>query len=344
MGHPAVDNRTPYAFSPLFVADEEGRPVAATLVKATFDIGPRGAATVAAQQEPILPAGRHLGEPGASTALREPETAFVKPGTDCVLIGHATAVRPATQVDVGFRVGELTKIARCTGDRVWEPGLLGMRSTPPRPFERLPLVWERAFGGWDRTPEQEAHHQCEPQNPLGTGFVAKKGKPVAGAPLPNLEDPRDLLTSPAGRVRPAGFGFTGPSWLPRARFAGTCDAAWEEQRAPLLPRDFDRRFFLAAAPGLSSSAPLRGDEPVVVLGCTPEGRWEFALPGLPPPRCVVARHLGPAVELTTALDTVIVDADARRLVLLWRAFTTLRTGPHDVRAFTITAAHVPQRA
>ena len=343
MGHPEIDNRTLLQFAPVFVADEEGRPVIVTIVKATIAIDAKGTSRLAEKQEAIDFAGKYLGEPGKSSVRREPEVAFTKPGTDCVLQGHAVAPRAATQVDVGFRVGELTKLARVTGDRRWDQGLLGAKSTPPSPFERMPLVWERAFGGWDRTAEKEEHHQCDPQNPVGVGFVGKKGKALPGAPLPNIEDPRELLTSQTGRIAPVGFGFTGHHWQPRAKFGGTFDEAWEKARAPRLPKDFDRRFFLAAAPGLSSPTHLRGDERVVVIGATAEGRWEFSLPGIQPPRCAVALRHTAGQDLTTALDTVIVDADARQVVLLWRAFTTLRQGPHDVRAITITAEHVPPR-
>ncbi len=341
MGHPDIDNRTPFVFAPVFVADEDGRPVVTTLVKATIAItanGPR----LAEKQEGVDFAGKHLAEPGQSSVLREPEVAFTKPGTDCVLQGHATSPRPATQVDVGFRIGDLLKIARVTGDRRFEPGLLGAKISPPTPFTRMPLVWERAFGGWDRTPEKEEHWQCEPQNPVGVGFVAKKGKAPPGAPLPNIEDPRDPMTSQTGRPTPVGFGFTGHHWQPRAKFAGTFDGTWEKERAPRLPKDFDRRFFLASAPGLSTATHLRGDEPVVVIGATAEGRWEFSLPGIQTPRCAVVLRQGQGQDLTTALDTVIVDADKKQVVLLWRAFTALRQGPHDVRAFRITSDNVPQ--
>ncbi|MBL8727020.1 MAG: DUF2169 domain-containing protein [Planctomycetes bacterium] len=344
MGHPEIDNRTPFAFAPLFVADEELRPVLSTIVKATVRITGDGSARLAELQEAVDFAGKHHGEPGQSSVRREPEVAFTKPGTDCVLQGHAMSARPATQVDVGFRLGALTKVARVTGDRRWEPGLLGARMSPPQPFEKLPLLYERAFGGWDRTADKEEHHQCEPQNPIGTGFVAKKGRLVPGAPLPNIEDPRDLLTSQTGRVTPVGFGFTGHDWQPRAKLAGTFDASWQEGRSPRLPKDFDRRFFLAAAPGLSSPTWLLGNESVVVIGATPEGRWEFSLPGIAAPRCDVVLRTGTVQHLETHLDTVIVDADTRTLVLLWRAFTTLRNGPHDVQALTITADRIPPRS
>lgn len=343
MGHPEIQNRTPFAFAPLFVADEELRPVLTTIVKATLIIGGDGSARLAAKQEAVDFAGKYYGEPGKSSVRREPEVAFTKPGTDCVLQGHAVAARPATQVEVGFRVGALTKVARVTGDRRWEPALLGARMSRPEPFERMPLVYERAFGGWDRTPEKEEHHQCEPRNPVGTGFMARKGKVVPGALLPNIEDPREPQTSHGGRAAVVGFGFTGHQWHPRAALAGTFDASWQAGRSPRLPKDFDRRFFLAAAPGLSSPTYLLGNEPVVVIGATPEGRWEFSLPGIAAPRCDVVQKDGTVQHLQTNLDTVIVDADTRQLVLLWRAFATLRQGPHDVRAMTIAADRIPPR-
>ena len=103
----------------------------------------------------------------------------------------------------------------------------------------------------------------------------------------------------------------------------------------MLPKDFDRRFFNAASPGLVTPSPLRGDEPVVVLGVTPNGRVGFNLPGVPPPVCRVDLRGGKCVPLQTALDTVIVDADALTLTLLWRAHVCVRHGPHDVVAVTV---------
>jgi len=344
MGHPEIINQTPFEFAPLFVADEDGRPIVATVIKATLMVSAQGEVTRAEQQEAISFAGEYYGEPGESSMRREPEVAFVKPGTDCVLQGHATAVRRVTHVDVGFRIGPLQKVARVTGDRRWEPGLVGKRISAPQPFERLPLVYERAFGGWDRTPEKEGDHSFEPQNPVGVGFVAKRGKFVPGAPLPNIEDPKKPLTSHGGHVATVGFGFVGYDWQPRAGFAGTYDEAWERERAPLLPKDFDRRFFQGASPGLTADRPFQGNEPVSVIGATPEGRWDFRLPGIGAPTCEVATHYGPTQALQTVLDTVIVDADARQVLLLWRAHMALRQGPHDVAAITIAADNIPPMA
>ena len=342
MAGPRIVNETPFAFAPLFVTDEVGRPIVSTIVKATFEVAPSGV-IVAEEQLPVDFTGKHHGEAGTSSVRIEPEIAFTKPGTDCVLLGHATAPSPTAILDVTFAVGPLAKTVRVHGDRWWISGGLGVSLTSPEPFTRMPLVYERAFGGWDRTSENPAKHACEPRNPVGVGFVAPSGTVLHGAPVPNIEDPQDPVTSAKGRCRPAGFGFVACDWEPRVRFAGTYDDAWEKNRAPLLPVDFDRRFLSGASEGLTSTGYLIGDERVVVVGATAERHWEFSLPGIQAPRCTLALRYGATTTLQTNLDTVIVDADARRLTLLWRAFAPLRTGPHDVGDILIESANAPPR-
>ncbi len=335
MAHPEIDNQTPFAFEPLFITDEDGRPIVVPMVRATFEVGVRGEISLAEEQDPVNFTGEYYGEPGESSYRYEPETAFTKPSTDVVLLGHAYAPHVgATQVDVEFRIGPLAKTIRVTGDRHVRRAITA-RISDPEPFEKIPLVYERAFGGWYRSADNPKHHRFEPRNPVGVGFRAKHGKVVEGEPLPNLEDPRHPLKSVRGRCKPVGFGFVAPNWQPRVSFAGTYDEAWSKSRAPLLPKDFDRRFFNAASEGLVAAGYLRGDEAVVVRQATPEGHWEFRLPGVANPRCLIATKFGEDRELDTNLDTVMVDADAKRVTLLWRCFTELRDGPLDVRAITI---------
>jgi len=70
----------------------------------------------------------------------------VKPGTDVVLVGHAYAgARPEARVDVSLDVGPLRKIVRVTGDRVWTRAGMAWIASRPVPFQRLPLVYERAL-------------------------------------------------------------------------------------------------------------------------------------------------------------------------------------------------------
>jgi hypothetical protein len=158
-----------------------------------------------------------------------------------------------------------------------------------------------------------------------------------GLRLPNIEDLEKPLQRFGEVVPPAGFGFVSPHWQPRAALAGTFDERWQKERAPLLPKDFDRAHLNAAAPGLGARGYLRGDEPVVAAGMSPQGTLRFALPGVPPPRARVVLRGGREQVVATNLDTVILEPDERRLLLLWRACLPLVTGPHDVKALELSS-------
>jgi hypothetical protein len=332
MAHPRVHNLTPFAFSPIFAADLDGGHVFAPLLKASFRITPGQPLLVAPVQAPILPGGQWWGPPETASLRIEPEAIGPKPGTDVVLLGHAYPQRPGdTDVRVGLRVGPLSKVVHVFGERWWVRRAMGVSRTEPAPFERIPLQWERAFGGWDRTASNPDLHRCEPRNPVGRGFWTAWPEGVDRLPLPNLEDPHDLITSFEHRPQPMGFGFIGPNWMPRAQWAGTCDEAWMASRMPLPPSDMDPRFLQGAPADQVSAQPLRGDEMVAVVGASPLGPLQFQLPGSGvPPRFDVLMRPSGQQTLHARLDTVIVDADALTVSLLWRAAMPVSHVPADV--------------
>lgn len=342
MAQPSVDNATPFAAELLFVADEEGCPLVVPVVKGTWTIEARGLA-LAADQVPVNVRGEAVAEGRPGTSYRyEPECAFIKPATDVVLIGSACAPRVGiTEMLVAFQAGPLKKGVRVIGDRAFykAPGGVGM--TRPLPFERIPLVWERAFGGTDTSHPDKAKHEVDRRNPAGVGFRGKGSRFEDGLRCPNVEDPARPLRAFGDLPPPAGFGFTSPDWQPRALHGGTCDEAWLRERAPLLPRDFDRRYFNAASPGLVAPGYLRGDEAVAATGVTKSGGVSFRLPGVAPPR-VTLHHAGRAdASAETRLDTVIVDTDAGKLFLLWR--TQLRVREYgSVRTLQISPGAGPR--
>lgn len=343
MSHPTVENQTPFAFEFMGLADEEGRPLLLLVVKATYALGNKGL-ELAEQQVPVSWGGVPWGEPGESSYRYEPECAFIKPATDVVLIGHAHAQQQgATEVLVALQVGPLKKVVRVMGERTWFRSLGRVSMTKPLPFERIPLTWERAFGGWDRSDAHPQRHSFEPRNPVGRGFRASPRSFEEGLLLPNLEDPEHPLREFGQQVPPVGFGFTSPHWQPRAALAGTYDDNWSRTRKPLLPRDFDRRFFNAAPPGLVAPSYLRGNEPVTLLNASPEGRLAFSLPGQPPPAVTVQLADTEDVKPAMHLDTVILEADSRQILLLWRGHVLLREAPHEVRALRVCYTETPRR-
>ncbi|MGC3998844.1 MAG: DUF2169 domain-containing protein [Anaeromyxobacter sp.] len=342
MGHPNLENRTPYAFEPVFVSDEEGRPLLVAAVKGTWDLGPAVPA-LAEEQAPLELAGVPHGEDPASSSWRyEPEGGWLKPATDVVLVGSAVAPRPRTaELLVALQVGALRKGVRVLGDRAFYRSVASVGMTAPVPFERIPLQWERAFGGWDRSSPDERRHTCEFRNPVGQAFRAGGARFEDGVRCPNLEDPARPFKGWGDAPPPAGFGFVSPDWEPRRRLAGTYDQRWEEERAPLLPRDFSRRFLSAASAGLVAPGYLRGDEPVAVAGVTAQGGLTFKLPGFEPPRVKVIRRNAADGTIATQLDTVIIDTDAMKLFLIWKGEVVLQREPTEVQSLEITQAGGP---
>ncbi|WP_141620704.1 DUF2169 domain-containing protein [Myxococcus sp. AB036A] len=337
VGQFAVDNPTPLAFEALALTDEETRPFLVLVAKATYTLGEQGL-HLADEQLSVNAAGEFWGAPGESSYRYEPEVAPTKVATDVVLLGHAHApARGTTETLVALQVGPLKKAVRVVGERTWFRSLGHVAMTKPQPFERIPLTWERAFGGWDKSHEDAKKHAFEPRNPVGIGFRASPRHFQEGLRLPNLEAPEQPLREFGQAVPPTGFGFTSPEWQPRAALGGTHDEAWRKTRKPRWPRDFDRRFFNAAPSGQVAPGYLRGDEAVVIANASPRGRLAFQLPGIPPPQVTAVVAGGEDVHPEMRLDTVILDTDTHQVLLLWRAGLPLRNGPHDVRALAVRA-------
>jgi hypothetical protein len=282
---------------------------------------PAGAAATTApeptdEQPPPLLEDVYFGEPGESSLLYEGQTAYTRPGTDVYLTGHAwaPAARRVTSLMVELDVGPCRKRALVSGDRFWDRIMLANVMTPPLPFERMPLVYERAFGGRVEVPAGK-QGAWESRNPVGCGLY-KNGGAARGNPAPNIEDPDDLVASLSSRPAPCGFGPIARGWRPRLDFAGTYDEAWVEARAPLWPEDFDERFFCAASSGLTTAQHLIGGERVRLRGVSPAGVFEFPLPAR---RLVAkARFRGRQERRAMVLDAIHLEPDDRVFTMIWR--------------------------
>ncbi len=334
-------NATPFASAPCALADLDGGDFLVVVVKATYVLDGEGGMAVADEQRPVELADVFTGEPGASSVAYASDVSLRKSGTDVVLAGHAYPARPGDREgEIGIQVGSVKATARVFGDREWQSALGVTRMSRPAPFERLPLAYERAAGGTDDSPADAGDHAHEVRNPVGVGFRARRSRRAVDATtLPNFERPETLIKTPDDRPPPAPVGFVAPGWAPRASFAGTYDAAWSESRSPLLPTDFDPRFFDAAPPGLTSQAFLRGDEHGAAMGVSPHGLLRFTLPRLLPRATLRARRAGDA-PVALDLHRVVVDGDGGAhgaLVLVWSGGVRVRHGFQDLAALTLAA-------
>jgi len=312
-----IANRTPFLAGIAASLDRDGVDWANVSVKGTFAIEPGASLPVAARQVPLWEGDQHWADPAASGIRYGSDLGPAKTGTDVALLGHAHARGGlARQADVGLQVGPLRKVVRVFGDRKWTRAALGWVASPPVEFEKVPLVWERAYGGLDESDPKKA--AVEARNPVGTGFAAHSTKErLEGLALPNLEDLRQLITAWNTRPPPACFGFIGPHWEPRRRLGGTYDETWQKERLPLLPRDFDEAFHSAATPELVARPHLLGGERVTVVGASPGGDLSFALPRVA--LSVTAWVRGQSSVHRPVLDTVVIEPDEKRISLTWRA-------------------------
>ena len=317
-----VQNPTPFAAEAFCTTDARGADIVVVVVKATWeDAGEDHRLHLADDQRPVTHAPEYRGAPGASSLIRDTDLVPTKAGTDCLLAGHAYG-GGARVVDVRFAVlstGRAVAEARAvvSGPRQWQTTLRMASVVGPVPFDRVALVWEHAFGGTDDTPDDPALRSQAEENPVGVGFRARASRrPVDGQWLPQIERPDVPLDAPGGRPAPAGFGPVAPSWEPRRAYAGTYDEAWRRTRAPLVPDDFDGRFYQSAPPSLVAVPPLVGGEEVLVEGCS-RRPWRVYLPTVDVSVALLAGW--EADNQTAALDTLSVDADARTVETVWRA-------------------------
>jgi uncharacterized protein YjbI with pentapeptide repeats len=284
------------------------------VVKATLNITPEADASIAPAR-PLATADRFAGSPGASSVVEPSDLAPFLTNAGIIVVGHVYSPggRPVQAMSARLAVMRrgapiIDKALHVYGER---------RASAPhsaQPFVRMPLVYERAFGG-----------RSFPENPLGVG--ADEG---LGGVLPNL------LHTQNPRIA-ASFGPLSANMPARSRFAAGFDLKSLREPMPQIPDRLDFRFFHPAPADQQISGYFEGDEWIVLDGMHPSfPRLRTRLPGL---RAEARHHrMGDRtptpVEL--AADTVAVDTDAFTISVLWRGSFAVATAA-DLAHVNVTA-------
>lgn len=302
--------------------DAHGHDWAVVVVKGTFLTDARGTMRLAPQQRPLVYVDEHYGAPETSAIRYESDFAPTKPATDVLVVGKAIPPhgQPASRLTVRLEIQGRAKDVSVVGERRWVRALGGLVPSDPVPFRELPLSFDRAFGGLDdsRGPMQVA---AERRNLVGVGFHPhRSARDIEGQPLPNLEHPHHPLSGPRDHPPPVGLGVIGRAWLPRVDHAGTYDERWRDEVCPLLPADFDERYFQSAP--LDQQLPLfRGGEVIRCVHMSADPVVRYDIPALHVP--VRFRFDDRDVDEAGHLDTVILEPHDHLALLLWRARTRL---------------------
>jgi hypothetical protein len=320
--------RVPFANNSPFVAldvptlDPSGRDVLVVLVKATFDVRDDGRLRRSGTPSDIRMGDELYNPDRLDGSARYPSDLGVsKVGTDVVVVGEAIAPRPVDHVDVAIAVGARTVPLRVHGPRVFYRGIGGIRVSPASPFERMPIVYELAYGG-----ASNDYTVVEHRNPAGVG-VARHASDLVDQPAPQVEHPARPHAVPSDDHEPAGCGSIMMYWSPRKDFAGTFDDRWHRERAPLQPLDFSPRCNNVAHPSLWFEDGVAAGTMIGVAGMS-EQPVTFALPALEV-EIRVRYEVSGSRTVMPAVDLLLIEPEPRRVELVARAAFPLGRG-HDV--------------
>ncbi len=304
-----IDNQTPYAAEATWDRSRDGVPEWIVAVKGTFEIRNGEAVLAREQLEPLISA-EYNGDDGTSSLRYDADLVGQKPTTDIIVNGTAYAPRgrPSAEFQIGLQVGSVQKSLRVRGNRWWKEN--GENTSAVELVTHVPLLYERAYGGYDHVGSHPKNHSLDPRNPVGCGQVADP-RHRAGKMLPNFEYPGGKLD----KAGPAGLGAIDTYWSPRREFWGTYDDGWERERKPLLPTDWDPRSRLCSPPDQQPRSHLHGGDRVELLNLTPNGQWTFTLPRVHLRFTTQIRKR--SEEHRGQLSTVVIEPDKQRVLLVW---------------------------
>lgn len=350
-------NFTPFEAQPFSMLNQHDREYHVVAIRGTFDIQPGKDLIISQEQACLVMDDEYHGEVGKSSLKQESDIALYKPKCDVIVIGNAYTPekKPARFFNAGIKITNsgksiLNKQLIFTGPRFWKKRFLlpGWKLTYPELTMSVPLRYEYAHGGECRinagdpaakrvrrkyrlTPEQNekikgegasapiANTACE-TNTVGCGYAEKwylKAKKLKKIPAPQIEAHNDPIRKFRRQYNPQGFGPIDRSWLPRRKYTGTYDKAWLEERWPKLPKDFDFAYNNCAHPDLQVPH-LKGDEQIELINFTPKGTLKFQLPGHT--LYVLSRREDGQIAMAPAkLDTLIIEPDANKASIVWRA-------------------------
>ncbi|MDN4502261.1 DUF2169 domain-containing protein [Alteromonadaceae bacterium BrNp21-10] len=277
------------------------------IVKGAFQLNPNGKSTILE--------GDDLAQPMGDLFYQENDKASVTYASDfCLFKHHADMTLTGTcytpngseiaGTQVTFGVGNWRKSLAVFGDRYW----VGNKPSQPIPFTNMPIIYENAYGGFGYD-----------KNPVGKGIRAitlPTGQFLH--PLPNIEDPNHFVSAPSQQPLPAGFAPLQPGWGTRPTPKGTYDKKYLKKNWPYFPDDFDWRHFNSAPQNQQFSQYLQGDETLYFENMHPEvTQYSSQLPAIRP-RLFVTTAPNKLHEIPLNLDTLSVNMDEEKLVLVWR--------------------------
>ncbi len=294
----------------------DGKPILSVLAKKTYTICSKQIIP-ALKQPPLNTSEIYVDpvDPLNSEILEESDLVPCKQNTDIVVLSKAYSPKgkKAFYLDCEVQIGPVQKKIRVFGERKIKSGLIrGIQFTDPIPYQQKELNWTNAYGGIAKSKDGILFPY--PPNPIGKGFHLKGGfENYSEILVPNLEDP-EVPLQPHELIwrkfddwkrapKPVSFGLVKPGFFPRFSFSASSTP--------------DIRFFQGASEGLCNHT-LQGNEHVKLIYMDPQKPiFEFDLPNEKPIVTILINNS--PVELTTVLQTLLINKENSCLFMVWRA-------------------------
>jgi hypothetical protein len=226
------------------------------------------------------------GQPGYAELKAESDIFPSKPATDLLVRGMARTPdeRHRPQWNVSVEIPDLLNYGfQVRGPSEWRKGLTGWSLSDPKPVSEVPLRYGLAYGGHGPSKNDPEKLEAHDLNPCGQGFASsgmlRKGDPIPAPQIGLLGDFNGAYIDKPMTV--CGFGAIAKAWPTRLPLAGTFDEDWQENRHPMMPKDYDLRFWNCAPYPLQIDPYLKGDETVILTGMAHQKEpLRMTLPGV----------------------------------------------------------------
>ncbi|MEO6962905.1 MAG: DUF2169 domain-containing protein [Puia sp.] len=256
-------NHTSYPSMMFRSAVENDSLIASAILRVTYDIR-EDKVVPSPNQEWLLYKAPWESEYGPMEA----DQIFRLGGVDILVFGKARPKNglPARNMDVSIKIeNKLSYSVRVFGNRFWEKNIFGMTISEPEPFSEMPLTLYNAYGGkadWDGLKLPYGN------NPFGKGYYWEREDAIH-KPLPNVEDPKDLVSKWNHRPDPVGIASCPMNEL---RMRGNVT---HNEKGML--KNVDARFFNTAFPSMIVPELVAGEE-IRIEGMLATGPFFFKIP------------------------------------------------------------------
>jgi len=338
-------NGTPFAAQTFEQYDQEGKIFTVAAAKATFVIklaDGRAILELAQEQDPFLWEDEYEKTDLGLALVKQADFVPFKPATDVTLRASGWFYGNETsRCDVELHIDQYVKKLTLHAAPYWQRSEHGWQLNYGERVKSIPIRWDRAFGGKYLTTSPSKIDDVDIYNPIGTGYIDFNNPPALSSSLNHLPAPQILYADERlewGKIpqKRAGFAPVAPSWEGRLQFAGQYDEKWKNTRHPLLPRDFDERFWNVAPPDQQFSPWLKGGERIKLVNLHPMAQLlSFQIPRQAL-LCRVHYALGDPSFRQLVLDGVHIDLERDFhpfITLCWRANFPFDLGIKRVHLF-----------